>query len=95
MYDYLLDPSRTFRIEGKTTFVDVGYEMRDMKSEFSRSAVVIMIPFLPLNAYLRLDARLNEIVTRFVDIDVVLVCDPRIEAERPDYYDYLKRVLPQ
>lgn len=96
MYDYLVDPTRTFRIQGKTTFIDVAHERRTMKNLFSEEAVVINIPFLPtLASYVPYIERMNTTISQYLDRDVILICDPKIETEYEDLYTYLRNIVPK
>lgn len=103
MYDYLLDSSRMFKVRDKNTFVDVDYERRHMKQVATRSqgpqgqkvALIVTIPyFSQMGDYLRWDQRLSDTVRQFMGVDVILVVDSRVEIEYPDYYAYLRDILP-
>lgn len=102
MWDYLLDPSRVFSVGRGTTFVDIDFELRHMKNfdqgEYNGEKVVFLyIPFKErMQSYLRIDQRIQQILSMpdIIGVDVMIVCDPRIEFIHPAFYEYLQDILP-
>lgn len=96
MYDYILDPSRVFRVNNRITFVDLAYENRHLRNEFSRTAIVLPIAYYPeMSRYLSFNERLVEFVNLFgASNDILFVLDPRIELNHPDYVSYLRDIIP-
>lgn len=95
MYDYMLDPSRIFKIQNKTTFVDVAYEMRRVSKRYTKTAIYIHVPFREnMRDYVNLDERLRANIAMFPNVNVLLVCDHRVQIVHPDYYEYLTEILP-
>lgn len=86
--NYLLDPGKTFAIDNKYTFVDVKYELRQIRKKTrSETALYVKIPYR--TDYLVYDEWLHTL--KKVDRDIIISIDPRTSQ---DYYLFLKDILP-
>lgn len=102
MWDYLLDPSRVFSVGRGTTFVDIDFELRNIKSfkqgSYNKNKVIYLyVPYKEkMQGYLRIDQRIQQILTMpdIIGVDVMIVCDPQIEFKHPEFYEYLHDLLP-
>lgn len=103
MWDYLLDPSRVFSVGRDTTFVDLNFELRSTKSytqgTYNDNKVLFLyVPFRErMSAYTAIDTRIQQILSLpdVIGTDVVIACDPQIEFKHPDFYEYLRDLLPE
>lgn len=87
--DHILDPSKLFAIDGKYTFVNVEYELANVrKKERSSSALYFQLPYK--DNYLGYDQWLHTL--KKVDMDIIISIDPRTDQ---DYYIYLRDILPK
>lgn len=94
MWDYILDPSKTFNIDRNSTFVDLGYERLHIKQATSTRAIYVRIPLLDtLDDYLSLDNRLQALLRTINGIDIYLICEDSLDIMYPDYYEYLVSVV--
>lgn len=95
MMDYIFDPSRMFKYNNIQTFVDMNYEIDNIRKQFTNTATYISIPFLSkMSNYIKYDDVLRETINLNTD-NIVLAVDPRIYTTYPDYYKYLKNELPR
>jgi hypothetical protein len=87
--DHVLDPSKIFAIDGQYTFVNVGFELNNLrKKERTTSALYVQLPYK--TDYLSYDTWLHTL--KKVEIDIIISVDPRTDQE---YYTFLRDILPK